>query len=262
MCRYLAAATPPTAPNSKPRAHHHHHPLSHQELHSLARHGGGVSSSPACVVWCVSQSFGSPGACSALSPPGGIHIRRGVNSDVWLVASLGRPSSPSRQSHCSQLRNHHHHFHEAAILLALRKPRSPRIPPRDSRHWVDAQEVIFHRATTPRRPPSRGSNPNKASSPQTPSSHLFPPLPTSSPPSVATPKKGCQHHHHPSPSPVRHIPTPRVVVNFKCRQYPPPPPGAPSGRRARTLSSVSALSSHARPPWLSSSGAPSTAWEA
>lgn len=86
-------------------------------------------------------------------------------------------SSPSKQSHCPQLRNHHHHFHEAAILLALRKPRSPRIPPRDSRHWVDAQEVIFHRATTPRRLPSRRSNPNKASSPQTPSSHLFPPPP-------------------------------------------------------------------------------------
>lgn len=130
-----------------------------------------------CGVVCVTIFRLPRGMFCSVPPPGGIHIRRGVNSDVWLVASLVRPSSPSKQSHCPQLRNHHHHFHEAAILLALRKPRSPRIPPRDSRHWVDAQEVLFHRATTPRRLPSRRSNPNKASSPQTPSSHLFPPPP-------------------------------------------------------------------------------------
>lgn len=246
MCRYLAAATPPTSsltPPPPPSKEHFENCTAWQN-----KAAGGVLFPSMCGVVCVSQSFGSPGACSALCSPGGIHIRRGVNSDVWLVGSCETLLSRNRAI-----------VPTTTTTTRLRSSSSPCVSPglREYHHGTPAIGSTPPSHLPSCNPPSASPHRPREDRIQTrhPAPKLSSPLPTSSPPSVATPKKGCRHHHHPPFPRVTHTDAPcggQLQVPLPTHHPPSTPPElVPGAARADTRppkSSVSALSSHARPP--------------
>lgn len=176
-------------------------------------------------------------------PPGGIHIRRGVNSDVWLVASLVRPSSPSKQSRARSCGT------TTTISTRLRSS-SPCVSPglREYHHGTPAIGSTPKRSSSIVQPPLDVSPQEDRIQTRHPAPKL--PLLTSSHPLPSS----CRHTEERVSTPSPSLPFPRVThtdapcgSQLQVPSVPPSPPELLPGA-ARAPSRLSQLSPRTHGP--------------